>query len=323
MKRVYGFPAYIESELKRIFAENNWTWAPRKLAEDILQLSDFYIQNPDSSTPWDKPWAQRALLVYYWPLNSIRFQAVYDELKKVNFLNGLEHFIDYGAGPATAAHVLKTDFKNIDLLEKSHVPQNWFKDFQWKKSSEPTSKTAAVFCYSMTELAELPKWAENCEALIILEPATQDDGRKLLTLRQNLIEKGFYAWAPCPHQGPCPLLLNSKTDWCHDRVELELPTWFQEIEQHLPIKNRTITMSYLAMRRLQPASPEWARITGDRLNEKGKTRQLVCRGNQREFLAWMHRDGEPPDFYRGERVLLQDFDNKSNELRIKKISRVE
>lgn len=322
MNRIYEFPAYIEPEIKKIFDANKWEWNTRRLAEDVLQLSDFYIHNPTSATPWVKAWAQRALLVYYWPLNTIRFQAVHDELKKVNFYQGLNQFLDFGAGPGTAAWILKQDFQNVDLLESSQVPQKWFPQFQWTQKPKASKDSCAVFCYSMTELAELPQWAYDSEALIILEPSTQQDGRKLLALRQKLLEKGYYAWAPCPHQEPCPLFANSKTDWCHDRVEVQAPEWFQQIEQLLPMKNRTITMSYVGMRRMQPPPPNWSRLVGDQLNEKGKTRQLICRNSNREFLAWMHRDGTPPEFFRGERVQLEEFEVKSNELRVKRLSRL-
>lgn len=322
MNRVYEFPAYIEPEIKKIFTANKWEWNSRRLAEDVLQLSDYYIHNPDSSTPWDKAWAQRALLVYFWPLNSIRYLAVHEELKKVGFFQGLNQFLDFGAGPGTAAWILKQEFQNVELMEQSLVPQEWFPQFQWTQKPQVSKESCAVFCYSMTELAELPQWAYNSEALIILEPATQQDGRKLLELRQKLLEKGYNAWAPCPHQEGCPLLVNSKHDWCHDRVEIQAPRWFQEIENYLPMKNRTITMSYVGMRKKAPIPPTWARLVGDQLNEKGKSRQMVCRSSSREFLAWMHRDGTPPEFFRGERVLLEEFEPKSNELRVKKISRI-
>ena len=323
MARLYSFPAEIQGTLNKIFSHNGWSWNPRQLAQDIIQLSDFYIQNPASITPWEKPWAQRALLTYYWPLNTLRFQAVMDELKRLKFLRGLTHAIDFGAGPATAAHVLKDFFSSIDVVERSTVPQSWFPDFNWTSKIQAGPKSCTVFCYSMTEMASLPEWALRSEALIIVEPAIHQDGRKLLQTRQYLLEKGYSAWAPCPHQQACPLLLNSKTDWCHDRIEVQAPPWFLEIEDHLPIKNKTLTMSYLAMRKAPAPLVKWSRITGDRLEEKGKTRQLICRGTAREFLSWLHRDGAAPHFLRGDRVVLESFDNKSNELRVKKINRVE
>ena len=37
-----------------------------------------------------------------------------------------------------------------------------------------------------------------------------------------------------------------------------------------------------------------ARAIGDTLEENGKTRQMICRGPEREFLSWLHRFGPAP-----------------------------
>ena len=155
---------------------------------------------------------------------------------------------------------------------------------------------------------------------MILEPSTSQDGRKLLETRRLLLEKGYSIWAPCTHQLNCPLLTHSKNDWCHDRVHVSSPDWFLELESHLPMKNKTVTTSYLLARKRK--APEFlqkkARLTGDTLEEKGKTRQLICRNEQREFLTWMHKNIEPQTLARGELIdLPQDFEVKSNELRLK------
>jgi hypothetical protein len=315
MPRIYKFPIYIQREIKRIFAENSWPWRAQSLAQDILRLSDFYILNPTASTPWNEAWAQRATLLYFWPLNTLRLLKIRDDLQELRFFEGIESLLDFGAGPATASWVFQEINLKTSLLEKSQIPQKWFPQFNWTQSTSGSSQSCAAFSYSLTELNEVPNWALHHEAILIIEPSTQQDGRKLLQTRKNLLEKGYSAWAPCPHQDQCPLLLESKTDWCHDRVHIEKPDWFQDIEKYLPIKNQTLTQSYLAVRKKRPLEPKWARLVGDQLEEKGKTRQLICRGPHREFLSWMHRNGEVPTFFRGDRVILESFDQKSNELR--------
>jgi hypothetical protein len=60
-----------------------------------------------------------------------------------------------------------------------------------------------------------------------------------------------------------------------------------------------------------------ARLVGDRLKEKGKDRQMFCRGEEREFLAWMHKHGEPQDLPRG--ILIEvppEIPKTSNEVRV-------
>jgi Mitochondrial small ribosomal subunit Rsm22 len=319
MKKKYPFPSYIQAEIDRIFSEKKWSRQAKSLAEDVLQLSDFYIHNPDSPTPWEKEWAQRAGLIYFWPLNSLRLLKIKEELANQNFFAGLNHMIDYGAGTATASWLFKDLFAKQHLLERSSIPQNWFPQFRWSDTAIADAKSLTVFSYSLTELSEMPSWSLDSEALLIMDPSTQQDGRKLLELRQQLIEKDYFAWAPCPHQLACPLLTQSKTDWCHDRIHIEKPAWFEDMEKYLPMKNNTLTFSYLALRKTPPPERKWARLVGDHLKEKGKSRQLICRGSDREYLSWMHRNGEPPEYNRGDRVIVDEFEKKSNELRSPKV----
>lgn len=295
----------------------------RKLAEAVKKLSDFFIASPEDPTPWSENWAQIAYLVYFLPLNFLRVQAVIQEARKRNFFQGLEDVIDFGAGFGTASLALQKEFRSFELIERAHSICSAFQfvpGARWTDrapSLRSPSRSLAVFSYSLTELESLPMWALNAEALMILEPATQQDGRKLLQLRQNLLEKGFFAWAPCTHQQACPLLTQSKTDWCHDRIHFAAPEWFLKLEEHLPMKNKTLTTSYLLLRKTAPAPMQAARTVGDLLEEKGKDRQMVCRGPEREFLAWMHKHGPHQEIPRG--VLLKipaDLPKVANEIRL-------
>jgi hypothetical protein len=139
--------------------------------------------------------------------------------------------------------------------------------------------------------------------------------------RARLIEQGFQALAPCLHQRACPLLVESQKDWCHTRIHFEAPDWWREIEAFLPMQNRTLTYSYLLMSRETQPSPERfaARVIGDTLHERGKTKQLICRSEKREFLSWLHRDGDAPMIPFGALLTegLETAESKSNELRLK------
>ncbi|MBK9323305.1 MAG: hypothetical protein IPM97_10250 [Bdellovibrionaceae bacterium] len=332
MQRSFSIPADLEKKIEAAL-KKHFTLSlqdSKKLATAIKQLSDFFIENPDGQTPWSQPWAQIAYLAYFLPLNHARTQAVAREATTLGFLTGLDHVIDFGCGFGTASLALEEYFKHFTLVERakdicsrySFLPTD---KVQWvnklEKITEP-GKTLTVFSYSLTELCELPPWAKKSEALMILEPSTQSDGRELMTLRQKLIDDGFKIWAPCPHQGKCPLLTLSKTDWCHDRIHFAMPPWFEAIEHHLPMKNQTLTMSYLLARRsLVPTpSPQKARTVGDRLKEKGKDRQMVCRGEEREFLAWLHKSGVDQEIPRGVLIdIPEDAPKISNEIRLRRI----
>ncbi len=308
------------------------------MAESILRLSDFYIQSPEGTTPWSQEYCQIAYRHYFLPLNYLRCQRVIEKGAQVGFFQGLSHFIDWGCGPGTASIAiaenkeLRTQIKKQILIDQSILPLNSFQDMHGtlvhpektsdislKKYLDQKNQSCLIFSYSLTEIKELPRGFDQFEAMMILEPSTSQDGRKLLELRQQLIEKGYSIWAPCTHQLHCPLLIESKNDWCHDRLKVNAPEWFDELEQLLPMKNRTITTSFLLARKTP--SPVYqktvGRLTGDSREENGKTRQLFCRSEKREFLTWMHKKITPQIFPRGELVQLPpQVEEKSNELRV-------
>lgn len=311
----------------------------RKIADSVLQLSDYFIARPDQPTPWTEEWARLAYMFYYLPLNSARLKAVIDEIAPALPSLEIEQVIDFGAGLATFSRqlepVLKADYR---LVERSSHPSEILGRLEpelafarWRpeipeKSEIRRRPTLTCFSYSLTELNELPGWAYDSHALLIVEPSTQDDGRKLLQLREKLLTKDFVALAPCTHQRPCPLLHQSKSDWCHDRIHLEQPEWMKRVEEFLPMKNKTLTMSYLFVAhkkavRMPAENPRKARVVGDMLKEKGKDRQMICRGSEREFLAWFHKHGPHEEIPRGVLIDLQeDLVKVSNELRVPKRS---
>ncbi|MEQ1877358.1 MAG: small ribosomal subunit Rsm22 family protein [Bdellovibrionia bacterium] len=299
---------------------------PGRLSEAVRKLSDHYIGKPGDATPWNETWAQAAYLAYFYPLNWARAWSVVDEGRRHGFFNGLKSYIDFGSGVSPFSHLLK-DIGPGSCVEISNEARELHKrmsvgiELEWTSTAGVVglpSETLAIFSYVLTEVPAFPKWALDCEAILIVEPSTRQDGRRLQTLRNELQKKGFHIYAPCTHAGECPLLKQSNTDWCHDRIHFEAPTWFEGLEKLLPMRNRTITFSYLLARKTPPAKRPagLARITGDVLEEKGKTRQLVCRGEEREFLSWLHRDGPSTGHNRGSLVILpENLEVKGNELR--------
>lgn len=306
------------------------------LSQHVLRLSDFFIDHPESLTPWQENYCQLAYRHYYLPLNYLRNNLVLRRGLQVGFFAGLNQTVDWGAGPGTASLTLAKlpELRKQILIEKSQTAIKQFSDLhtqlvhptatadlKFKDLDLDYSRALLVFSYSLTEMQSLPVGWNQFEALMILEPSTRQDGRKLLELRQKLIEAGYSIWAPCLHQAACPLLVESKTDWCHDRVHVNAPDWFLKLEHGLPFKNKTVTTSYiLARRKKSPAHAEnRMRLTGDSLEEKGKTRQLACRNSKREFLTWMHKEIEPQVLPRGEIVELpMEHVLKSNEIRLAK-----
>lgn len=306
---------------------------PKRWAKSVQRLSNHYVSEPDSVSPWVETWAREALLSYYHPLNQSRAHRVATKGTELGFFDGLNSIIDLGCGSAAAslgflqalrAEELKaqrdkktsgiTSLELIDhsfeitqiakkIAESSGLSPKEIKTSQQSlellSGSDSKNQTLLILSYVLTEahsirtLEQILKKRPDIQAVAILEPSTSQDGRKLQMMREPLQSLGFHIWAPCTHAGQCPLLKDSDRDWCHDRLVPETPTWWQSLEAELPMKNKTVTVSYLLARRsprpsLTKGSPDITevRVIGDRMEEKTKVRQMICRGENREFISW-------------------------------------
>lgn len=277
----------------------------KTIAKAVLRMSDFYAEKPADETPWAEEWCQQAQLFYFLPLNFIRNCAVVAEGLRLNFFTGIQSACDFGAGLGAAHFALKAQVPELRLneIEISSVAKELRRELDPTATfSEQIQGDLFVASYSLTEnqMERLTPKITRFKNILILEPSIREDSRRLLKLRENLQSEGFSLWAPCTHQEACPLLHQSATDWCHDRIHFEAPEWFSALESQLPIRNENLTFSYLlASQRPPPKMENLARMTGDTLREKGKTRQLFCRSERREFLSMLSRDGELPEISRG------------------------
>ncbi|MCB0420675.1 MAG: hypothetical protein KDD61_06750 [Bdellovibrionales bacterium] len=335
MTKVYSLSAEYEALIEPLLKAQGYSLKkPKPLADAIVALSDRYHQKHQLENLWQEPSHRAAYLAYFMPLNSLRAQSLIEEGQRHSFWEGLSQWLDFGSGLGAMDWAFQNSsvlpFHETYFVEKGLQAQDLHQKLLPRRKenrcwlTQPTKlksidSTLITFSYSLNELGHLPDWALQAEALCIVEPSTKEDGRKLLSIRQQLIDSGFSIWAPCVHQMACPLLTQSHRDWCHHRVAIELPESLQQIEKHLPMKNRTLTYSYLLARKTSaPAfSSNTIRVIGDTLKEKGKTRQLICRGDQREFFAWLHKLGDPQFLPHGSLVeLLDPIELKGQEIRL-------
>lgn len=304
-------------------------WATPK---HIRELSDFYISDPGRETPWSEPHTLSAYLSYFLPLNVARLRSVWREVNRFLADSEITEIWDFGSGLGATQWVMEDEAwlspKPLYCLEISPKAIRAHEDLavaapvrfkpQFVKRASPQRGALAVFSYSFLEIQHQLPSLDGFSHILIVEPSTRECGRQLMEWRQKAIAGGLYPLAPCTHSEACPLLTHSGRDWCHMRVGFHSPDWFQKIEEHLPMKNRTLTYSYLLLSREHKAS-NWSgstRVIGDTLEERGKTRQMICRGSEREFLSWLTRDGEAPRIPHG--ALIKDLgtvDLKGSEVR--------
>lgn len=145
-----------------------------------------------------------------------------------------ETMIDVGSGTGSAVWAASCFFnlrqiicleRNPDmravgkeLTEKASdffaVSPVW-RDFDLIQDSLPRADLVTTG-YVLNELNEkdrlnalLKLWTAAQNVLVLVEPATPESFRQVMTYRKTLIENGAFIAAPCPHQNEC---LN---DWCH------------------------------------------------------------------------------------------------------------
>lgn len=336
--RQFGLSLEMQKIIESYLIEEKLWGQWHRIANHINKVSDHFIHRR-GVTPWDDPLDRAAYLLYFLPLNVARVSAVWETVIKTDFPIQKE-VIDFGSGPGTSFWCLPESLKinhwinwessvaAMDLhqkLQKTHPSVHLKKvDCRWQRDKPVLKGKTLIASYSLNELETWSSLGDEVQSLILIEPSVQEVGRQLMELRQELIKRDFLIWAPCTHQGECPLLKESKRDWCHDRIFFKAPFWWQEIQNLLPMKNDSVTFSYLlAARRgsvaqLQKASPghQLARVIGDTLFEKGKVRQAICRKSEREFLSWLKKEGDLPMIPRGSLIELpEQIEKKGNEIR--------
>lgn len=307
----------------------------RAISGQVMKLSNFYLENPGHPTPWQEPFATPAYLSYFLPLNYIRLSAAIREVVRFLPPDSFSEIWDFGSGIGTTHWVLEDQpeiaprpFYAVERSsEAMRLHQDLIKkrsDLRWNvqfnEKRQPAPLSLGIFSYSFLEMQNALPPLDQFSHLLIVEPSTRECGRALMQWRSKLMQKGFFPLAPCTHSEDCPLLIHSHKDWCHQRVHFGGPLWYLRIESHLPMRNKTLTYSYLlASRTVQ--DKVWrgaARAIGDTMKENGKTRQLICRSTQREFLSWLHKAGPVPQIPHGSLIRgVNEAERRSGELRPK------
>jgi 2-polyprenyl-3-methyl-5-hydroxy-6-metoxy-1,4-benzoquinol methylase len=119
--------------------------------------------------------------------------------------------------------------------------------------------------------------------LVVIEPALRDRTRHLHRVRDALAPT-IPIYAPCLHQAMCPAL-DRDTDWCHEDVRVDLPSWLIPVARAAGLRHQGLTFSYLVLR---PGggtlSEEIAvgarggrlRVVSDAIRTKGKHETFLC-----------------------------------------------
>lgn len=295
----------------------------KKIATAVQYTSDFYIKQPEASTPWHIKEVQIANIAYYYPLNTLRcFDVIKKNLQGFKDLDS-KSIVDLGSGLGAFSRAFSCFFKDISVtnIEDSIEAINLHKkiasinNIKWQQELNDSLKDSDLLTmsYSYTENISIPK---NASSLFIIEPSTKEDFSRLLELRKSLLQNNWTLIGPCSHSEKCPLE-DGRKDWCHFSFAIDLPDSIKKIESFLPWKNQSLSYSYLFASSKKFKDYDYnLRIIGRPRKEKGKSRQLVCRSEKREFLSVLKKDKFHLNLESGDKVKLIDEQKKGNEIRV-------
>lgn len=135
--------------------------------------------------------------------------------------------------------------------------------------------------------------------VILIEPALRESSRRLLQLRDRLLQKGWFVYAPCFTFKSCPALADEE-DWCHHNLGWERPAFITVIDEMIGHIRKSMKFSYLILSRQDIHLSDFIfperdftgqfRVVSDMAKEKGRRKAYVCNDHGRCECLKNNRD---------------------------------
>lgn len=261
-----------------------------------------------------------AYLLYYTTCNLLKMVHPLGEIQKSGFFN--EHsglrVLDLGSGtgtmtlglsfwlaehfPSAQAHFTAWDQSALAL----RTFEDFYKKFGWKnklltlhtniENARP-SDTLYDLIIGGNILNELTGPGEEQFTgllqrnllpggfVILIEPALRISSRRLLELRDRLLQRGWFVFAPCFTNKNCPALTDPG-DWCHHDIPWERPSFIAILDEMAGHIRKSLKFSYLILSRQDIHLSDFVfskrdfthqfRVVSDLSKEKGRRRIFLC-----------------------------------------------
>jgi ribosomal protein RSM22 (predicted rRNA methylase) len=157
-------------------------------------------------------------------------------------------------------------------------------------------------------LTTLPTLLTENGVVLLIEPATRKQSRRLLTFRDSAVTNDWTIYSPCTRQSNCPALENAD-NWCHSEYKWERPDFIRIIDEAGETLRLSLKSTYIVMNRHGQTLPNilgkqnlW-RLVSERFDEKGRTRAILCGEPARAQFIMNKRDktAENKEFMKVER----------------------
>lgn len=216
--------------------------------------------------------------------------------------------LDAGAGPGTAAWAASEMFDGVrktlfdhngrflelaraiasGLSDDAEAVQHDLGRFDFGRRFDLVTCAYALTELGDTAVAEVAErlWRHASGVLVIVEPGRPRDYQRLMDVRARLVALGGTILAPCPHDGPCPLVA---PDWCHFAVRLG------RTREHMRLKGGTLgyedeKFSYLVVARPGIGTRTPARVIRPPEENKFSVSLPLCGPNGTELRVVPSRD---------------------------------
>jgi ribosomal protein RSM22 (predicted rRNA methylase) len=213
-----------------------------------------------------------------------------------------QSLLDVGAGPGTASWAAAEAFPSLQdftLLDSNSALRTLALDLAGGNArlrdmtylggeagaalADTGASDLVVASYMVGEIDEAERreladlmWAKTRDTLLVVEPGTPAGHTRIIALRQQLIASGGHVAAPCPHDGPCPLLA---PDWCHFTQRLPRSRAHKEIKgAALPFEDEKF--SYVALTRA-PVARRLSRVLAQPVVSKAEVSAKLCTADGR------------------------------------------
>lgn len=299
----------LPSDLEAAIEEECSGFSLKELRGVSEQLSRTYQKTKSSSRGLFQERAGRsAYLAVRMPATYAAIIRVLGECKKRMEGSPLS-LLDLGAGPGTgawAAAELFDSLKSVTLIEESlsmvgvgkrlmeKASFEVLRNAKWDvRSLEGTLPKAdlALLSYVACELSSsqlqclLEELWKSCSFVVFIEPGTPVGYRRILEVREWVIENGAFLVAPCPHREACPM---KAPDWCH------FPARVERSRRHKFLKSGSLgyedeKFSYIAFSK-EPTKQAFSRIIGPVQKKSGFVQLPLCLEGQINLKRVFRRD---------------------------------
>jgi ribosomal protein RSM22 (predicted rRNA methylase) len=232
----------------------------------------------------------RAYLAARLPATYAAIRAALDAVADVRPAFAPRSLLDFGAGPGTALWAARDCWPDLDaatLVEASAAMRKFGAEFasqsgvaeiDWRSDLSSSQSDLVTLAYVLDELDRVQRaalvqqlWSLTGDTLLIVEPGTPAGYRRILEVRDALLQQGAHMIAPCPHTSACPLVAS---DWCHFSRRVA------RSRAHLAAKGAEVPwedekFSYLAVARNSAALPA-ARVIAPPHAGSGKVELKLC-----------------------------------------------